>query len=506
MTTQLVDQIVATADSLATVWHGALDQVARIAGPNGEAFDFTKPLPPLAPPISLEQISSKVDAAIARVRRLSLIEDSSAVPDNLFTDVDTHVKTLKTTVEALKAAIDGFLADTKVTSVDPMNYSATNDKGASFIMSKFAVYANVQIILHTVGKLLSIAGASAPPSHDVQVTDLSSARNAVRHALSDASRIRKVSEATLAKLTPLVDEASQHLTTIRDDLAKATDARLQADAALVVVTRSQTVISDIVAKANALDAQVTAYAAKFQAFDAALATRDEEFQNGSGKLKKLLERLEATQKESDRIQQRAREVLGEATVSGLSERFAAEARGLQWRLWFAQGFFYLGIALLIFAAGVVLDVFPWLSQHEWVVMHPVAPPTDGSPWSAVVYVIGNLIGKAIVLLPPGILIAFSAKWYAALFRLREQYSYKYTVAASLPGFRVEAPEFYEAMTASAFRELLFNPAAEPQIAQSSSAADGASKDGVGNRWIDKLIDPFVKKALERAMDPAKPKT
>lgn len=97
------------------------------------------------------------------------------------------------------------------------------------------------------------------------------------------------------------------------------------------------------------------------------------------------------------------------------------------------------------------------------------------------------VGKIILLLPSLFLLAFSAKWYAEQFRLKAQYSYKYTVAASLPGFKAEANTYSEAITASAFKELLHNPS-EPETKHTS-------KEKLS--WFERLMEPHIKSAMEK---------
>ena len=45
-----------------------------------------------------------------------------------------------------------------------------------------------------------------------------------------------------------------------------------------------------------------------------------------------------------------------------------------------------------------------------------------------------------------------------MFKLREHYSYKYSMAASVEGFKKEAVKYGEEIAATVFTELTFNPA------------------------------------------------
>ncbi len=81
-----------------------------------------------------------------------------------------------------------------------------------------------------------------------------------------------------------------------------------------------------------------------------------------------------------------------------------------------------------------------------------------------------------------------------MFRLRREYAYKYTVAASVPGFKVEAPQFSDAIAAIAFQQLVQN------APDSTDASVEKKKDAdVGNSFLQRLLDPFIQKAVERTM-------
>ena len=95
------------------------------------------------------------------------------------------------------------------------------------------------------------------------------------------------------------------------------------------------------------------------------------------------------------------------------------------------------------------------------------------------------------LLAPLTLLIFAARRYTEIFRMKELYTYKYTVAASLPGFKLEAPDYAQAITASAFKELLFNPG----IAAGKPEDD--TTENKGNTFLQRLIEPVVQRAMNK---------
>jgi hypothetical protein len=63
-----------------------------------------------------------------------------------------------------------------------------------------------------------------------------------------------------------------------------------------------------------------------------------------------------------------------------------------------------------------------------------------------------------VFLLPGVwLTSFTALRYSSLFQLHREYSFKAAIAMSVDGFKMQAPEYKEAIAGSAFIELATKP-------------------------------------------------
>ena len=68
----------------------------------------------------------------------------------------------------------------------------------------------------------------------------------------------------------------------------------------------------------------------------------------------------------------------------------------------------------------------------------------------------------------------------------------------MPGFKIEAPAYADAITASAFKELLFNPGEKVEAPE--DRPDGKS----GNTFLQRLIEPVVRRAMDKMGDVPKP--
>jgi hypothetical protein len=73
-------------------------------------------------------------------------------------------------------------------------------------------------------------------------------------------------------------------------------------------------------------------------------------------------------------------------------------------------------------------------------------------------VLAQIAARALLLIPGIWLVRFAGARHERLFRLREHYAYKYSIASSVEGFKKQAPDMEQAIAATAFYELTFNPA------------------------------------------------
>lgn len=505
-----LEQVVVNVRAVHAIWREAADVIASVAGPNGETFDLTLSIPGIAPSCSIDQLSAKIDGTVALAEQLDAIPDVYLIPDSYLHDIDINTKSLKTAVESIAAQAAQLRAGS-VSGLDIASFTAGIGGDARIKLGGplLTSYQALQPVLSSVRRILAMTGATAPLKLEDQAKAVSDARAAQRAAVKDLANMRRLNEALAKKLSQIEKDVGEAVEKLEKD-AEEIVGQLEADktAAAAAKTNAETAssqsathletIKKILSEATTLKGEVSTYDSAFEDFDKALDTRNTEFAAGTDRWEKLTKKLGASEEDLNRIISRAREVLGEATVSGLSDRFAKEAKSLGGRMIVAQILFFLGIALFVVCSGAILDIFPWL--HTLEIVGPYTPPpapTGNDPWLAAFAFLGGLVGKLIFLLPSLFLIAFSAKWYAALFRLRTHYSYKYTVAASLPGFKAEAATYAEAITASAFKELLFNPAE-----QQGREADASE---VGNSWLQRLVEPSVRRAIDKMMGGVKPK-
>lgn len=256
------------------------------------------------------------------------------------------------------------------------------------------------------------------------------------------------------------------------------------------------IIQKVLEESQRLKGQIEEYGAKFNLFDGELSGRNDLFSKFADKNRDFDSKSQESWGEIQRLLSRSREVLGEATVSGLSDRYKAEMNSISRRLLWVQVTFYLSLVFVLVSGGAAFGFFPWLESMGITRVRemPAATSTDWGP--LLVYWLSNSFGKLILLTPAFLMVVFTLKRQSELARLQSEYTFKYTVAASLAGFKTEAPTHAEAIVAAAFKEMLYNPM--------EKFSAGPQKD-TSISWLERLLTPHIKKVFDKVVEEEKEK-
>jgi hypothetical protein len=185
------------------------------------------------------------------------------------------------------------------------------------------------------------------------------------------------------------------------------------------------------------------------------------------RLKELEGRFEADQNlvaaritEVQRLTDDAESMLKGATVAGLAKAFDDERRDIDRRMGRAFVGFISGIGLLLIMSSVIVAYVLGIQS-----IGPLKLSGTGSTVVGMVTLPG-ILSRALILLAPFWLTLFSARRYAQLFALRQQYSHKYNLAFSVEGFKKQAPKYGEEIAAIVFQAISTNPFRSPSAIQS----------------------------------------
>jgi hypothetical protein len=298
---------------------------------------------------------------------------------------------------------------------------------------------------------------------------------------------RQKAETEQATLTGLESESQRILAEV--EKARRT---VEENAAKVGVAVSS--VEEIRAQASALESVVSGYQATFDAFQKQLEGRKKDIDSGRQALGHLTTNLATKEKQIDALVKKAEEMLGGATTAGLATAYKSQADGVNDQLGNARAWYYGSIVMLAVSVAAALNLF-----NSWGIALPPLPTfSDSTPTGNIaVQALSSLGSRALLILPALLLAGFTAHRHSALFRLREEYSHKYTSAASVQGFKIQAPDYKDAIAAAVFAELLKNPA---QSLDSDKKGGKALEVGRINGFLDSLITPRVEEALKKAGD------
>lgn len=233
-------------------------------------------------------------------------------------------------------------------------------------------------------------------------------------------------------------------------------------------------------KAEDLEADVDAYETAFKGFQSALGARESALEKGNSNLNALVAALQANQARIEQQIAEAEQMLGGATVAGLSSTYRKQSDTVDGQMCWARTTYYAAIVFMAVSIAFSLNVF---GSH----MPPVIPTESQEAGPLAIRVFAALGSRALVLLPSILLLTFASRQHSALFKLREQYSHKYNIAASVHGFKAQAPEYEQPIAGAVFLELLKNPTDSLQ----------PEHDEQSNEFVAEIIAPAVRKAMEQ---------
>jgi hypothetical protein len=317
------------------------------------------------------------------------------------------------------------------------------------------VTPNFQQMHPALNYLVGAIGVFLPLCKGKGVTDLLDRVTAFGDANREAKLFRKqaqdqgaVVSSTALKVAEHEKEVAEHLaqaqivvTSLREVQAKAT-----ADASNVATLVEQ--IKTIGANSEKLEALITTYNSKFEAFQKELDSRNEEFVQFQADTKDAKAANEKREVEIDRLTKLADSMIKGSTTAGLAKSMEDTRKRYEERMNTARSGFRWSIVFLVISAlplaahlllGLLGDVFPKVTA------------TAHESWYGV-------LGKVLLMVPATWLTGFYTKSFADFFHLEREYAHKAALAMSVDGFKRQAPKYEEEITAEVFLEIRNNPA------------------------------------------------
>jgi hypothetical protein len=295
---------------------------------------------------------------------------------------------------------------------------------------------------------------------EAKLNEVESLRQSSANAEATSKQHAEQAQASTVEIGRLREEADNDRKTTNEHAADAS-----AKAATV---------REVSTQADGLRATIEGYQAKFSSFDSQLEQREKRLADGEANHKMLMEELKSDKTKISSVIAESERMLTGATTTGLASSFAKVRDDLTEELKAARLAFYLSILFLFISTlPLVGFILPALGLPGIVV-----GPKPETAWE---FVIGVVV-RMIILVPTVWAARFSAARHSNLFRLRENYAYKYSLASSVEGFKRQAESHKEEIAAITFMDLAFNPADRMDAKDQSSKAP--------NPFLQKLMDKF----------------
>lgn len=471
MTTQLLESVFTTCETVTGLWVGNFEKIQNAKGLNGERFDIDQTVP--GNNTSLSGVDSRLNGSIDLITGLQGIDDVSLVPKGYFTNLKSALEELQKRNEELQSAFHAIDQNGGYGNLDPSNFSVQSKNGQQtigFPKVLRRIDDALDNCLHHYYVLSSIVKGNQYTDFSSAFRELSKQLEATRKDRQKLATLLEEAEHALksflekgrSELQAHVEKASaEHgeLLALHEQAGKLQSElnRLKNDSEAERKTISEyagestekvSSIRETAGQAEQLKTAVEGYKAQFEEFQKQLDGRMRSFTEGKQEQDRLIERLKEIEGEIQRLQDQAEHMLTGATVAGLASSFGEIRDNLTAEVNRARVIFYFAIVVLFVSViPLVMLVIPGLSIFG-LEDKPAAPGEF----------LGQMLVRALLLIPAAWFAKFAAARHAALFRLKEHYAYKYSVASSVEGFKKQAEPFKDAIAAATFFELTFNPA------------------------------------------------
>ena len=212
------------------------------------------------------------------------------------------------------------------------------------------------------------------------------------------------------------------------------------------------------------------------------------------------DKLEEQQESVKKIIEESNNILNLSTVAGLAKEFKRARDELNKQLNSTFWALLFSLCLFLFLLyGAITDSWGHMTiaplgaeaEAEAEAGAGAKAGTGTEPKTGWAF-LNTFFVRVSIVLPGIVLTAFALGKYAQLFRLREHYNHKYTMVVALGGFKEEAPEYADDLTALVFEQVAFDPA--KSLTKTKSNSDKSLR--VFEHFVQKLEEKAAQKLAE----------
>lgn len=462
-----IDQIFETRKKLDEIRTSVMERVLALEGGDGAKFDFDIPFPGINR--SIAEVDARVLGLLDLIAGFEGIEDTLFVPRPYLLNLAAHLNDLINHYENMKANLDDFDNRGGPGLLDPTGFTVQSSDGGKTInvAREFQrIYDLTDVSLQNYYLLTTILKGKGYHDFSIAFGEISRQLQAQRKLRTEAQHL--VGK-TNSELATLLDQFQQKHEAIEELRKQASELQAETDRLKTEADKDRKTISEYTSEstdkvttirstaeqADQLKGAVQEYQSQFDQFQSQLDLREKTLKEGHVEQNRLIEKLREIETEINRLNSQAEDMLTGATVAGLASSFGTARDALSDELTSARRVFYLAICVLFIAVfPLVVYVLPGLTSI-FPALSSIGP---ASQETSTPEFLGQVLIRALLLLPAAWLAKFAAARHAVVFRLKEHYAYKYSVASSVEGFKKQAEPFKDEIAAAAFFELTFNPA------------------------------------------------
>jgi hypothetical protein len=312
----------------------------------------------------------------------------------------------------------------------------------------------------------------------------------------ELSRLSAQSREAAALATKAAEKASAEEASISKLREEAIKKASEIQSASTNSAASVKSINEIKDSAEELSEVVVSYQTTFDKFQTDLEVRNNDYSKKKKAYEDLKALLDSEQQRIETISLQADDMLKGATNAGLAGSYSKKQIAIEKEITKARLAYYVSIGLLVF---LTLPIFIYSFPREYVaeifkylfgVEAPLILTRDVS--QPEIQQILNFLARAVLLIPGLMFVRFASMRHEILFRLREDYAYKYSIASSVDGFMKQAKAYADDIAAACYYELTYNPA---------ERMDGKAEDA---RMMNPLFERMLARLENRLVKSKKP--
>lgn len=436
------------------------------------SFDVTKDIPNTYDNFS--DVHARLLIVIDLLDDFSKLDPSPIIPNVLIKKITANLNIFKSVLDetygTLTSIINNFGHWTEINYTD---FILKTEKGIESSVSDqfFQLSVKSDELLASICHILPFLKPKSGYRFPIAARELARINEENNHNLNRTLELLHKAQGRIERLQQLeANLISEHDNISR--IRKDSDADRKAIAEQLAKTTEQAAsIDQTRLKASELEVNIEASHDALSLFERQMQDREARFATGEKALNEVTAALTAKNHTIDELNLKADQMLSLATVAGLASNFGDMKNTLTQELKWAGYAFYGAITFLFISA---IPLFA-------LIMLPLAKPLLEYNFPGIIIVeqthpeghwqyLGQVIGRILILFPAIWLVRFTSIRYSSLFRLREHYAYKYSMAVAVEGFKKQAPEYGQEITAMVLEQLAFNPV--DKLTHSSQVKEG----------------------------------